>query len=65
MEMYFEAFYAICTTISTVGYGDFKGFVDAEHPTWAIEMSYLMLVIVVGIILFSSVTNEIFNYKSL
>ena len=49
------------TTISTVGYGDMKGF-EAEGE-WSAEMLYLMLVTFAGILLFTIVTNEIFKYK--
>ena len=62
--VYAEAWYAMTTTISTVGYGDFKGFVDTS-PTWAKEMSYLIVTITAGMILFSKVTQEIFSYKRL
>ena len=50
------------TTISTVGYGDIKAFND-NSGDWATEMVYLYFVTLVGLILFSSVLNEIFNYK--
>lgn len=63
-ENYIEAVYFITTTISTVGFGDFKGFPDLEG-NWAIEMTYLMFVTAYGIVLFSSVVNEIFTYKKL
>lgn len=62
--IYFEAVYLMTTTISTVGYGDFKGYVDSEGE-WAPEMSYLFFVTLSGIILFASVTREIFAYKKL
>lgn len=64
ISTYFESFYLMTTTISTVGYGDFKGFVDSE-PVWAAEMTYLSVVTLLGLILFSSVINEIFSYRSL
>ena len=64
LEDYVEAVYFITTTISTVGYGDFKGFPDLEGG-WGIEMTYLMFVTAYGIVLFSSVVNEIFSYKKL
>ena len=60
---YFEALYLITTTISTVGYGDYKGFNDTSG-LWAAEMAYLYFVTLFGLILFSSVLNEIFEYKS-
>ena len=53
---YFESFYLITTTITTVGYGDYKAYNDNE-PVWAVEMCYLYFVTLTGIILFSSVTN--------
>ena len=52
------------TTISTIGYGDYKGFVD-DNGTWAMEMAYMYLVMYGGILLFSLVTREIFTYKKL
>lgn len=61
MERYVESFYFICSTITTVGYGDYKAFNDTEMG-WAPEMVYLIFITVVGILLFSSVVNEIFNY---
>lgn len=51
-------------TISSVGYGDFKGR-PSNDPHWEVEMLFLFFVMVVGIFLFSSITNEIFSYKSL
>lgn len=60
---YFESLYFITTTISTVGYGDIDGFIEEVEGTWTIEMSFLIFTIVIGILLFSVVTNEIFNYK--
>lgn len=64
LSTYVESLYLITTTISTVGYGDFKGFYDTDG-SWAAEMSYLYFVTLFGLILFSTVTNEIFNYKSM
>ena len=52
------------TTISTVGYGDYKGYYDNDGH-WAVEMIYLIVVIVAGIILFSLVTEMIFSYRSM
>ena len=49
------------TTISTVGYGDMKGF-EVEGDKSA-EMIFLMLATFAGILLFTIVTNEIFKYK--
>ena len=61
---YTEALYLMTTTITTVGYGDFKAFHD---PTghWLPEMIYLYFVTLFGIIMFSTVTREIFVYKKL
>lgn len=56
--------YFITTTITTVGYGDWKGFHDDEGD-WSVEMLYAIFVTIFGIVLFSSVTNEIFSYQSL
>ena len=55
------------TTISTVGYGDYKAF-DADNTDYMLGfkmMLYIIFVIVAGILLFTIVTNEIFNYKKL
>ena len=66
---YVESVYLVTTTITSVGYGDFKGFFDdEEHYAEANcipEMLYLYTVTLFGIILFSSVTKEIFTYKKL
>ena len=53
---YVESIYLMTTTISTVGYGDFKGFVSLE-PFWYYEMTYLIFVTITGIILFGTVAN--------
>lgn len=58
---YVDATYFITTSITTVGYGDWKGFHNDEGD-WSVEMLYSMFLIMFGIILFSSVTNEIFSY---
>ena len=50
------------TTITTVGYGDFKAYYD-NSGDWAYEMLFLILVTIIGIILFSQVTNEVFKYE--
>ena len=54
------------TTITTVGYGDAsnKGFIDMSG-NWAIEMCIIANFQFIGIVLFSSVTREIFSYKHL
>ena len=64
LSHYFEALYLITTTISTVGYGDYKGFNDTSG-LWAAEMAYLYFVTLFGLILFSVVLNEIFEYKTI
>ena len=56
MVHYFESLYLMTTTISTVGYGDFKGFYSVE-PYWHFEMTYLIFVTITGIILFGTVAN--------
>ena len=61
---YTESVYLITTTITTVGYGDFKAFHDPSGH-WLPEMLYLYFVTLFGIIIFSSVTREIFVYKKL
>ena len=61
---YFESVYFITTTISTVGYGDVDGFIDEAKPgSWTQEMCYLIVTTFTGILLFTVVTNEIFNYN--
>lgn len=64
MELYVDSVYLITTTISTVGFGDFKAR-NSEETDWAYEMVYLYLVTAGGITLFSSVTHEIFSYRKL
>lgn len=61
---YVESWYLMTTTISTVGYGDYKAFINYE-PWWTNEMLFLTFVIIIGLILFSLVTNEIFSYKQM
>ena len=61
---YVESFYLITTTITTVGYGDYKAFNDSD-PVWTAEMLYLSFVTLCGIMIFSSVTNQIFIYQRL
>lgn len=47
-----------------MGYGDFSGFDNKRlDQDWSVEMLYLHVVIIGGIILFSLVTNEIFSYR--
>ena len=60
--VYVESWYTMTATISTVGYGDFKAYVNSD-PLWEIEMIFLIFVTTAGVILFSSITNEIFNYQ--
>ena len=65
--IYAESFYFMTSTISTVGYGDYDVFyVNDTH--WKLgfkNMLYMIVVIIGGILLFTIVTNEIFNYKTL
>ena len=62
LSIYADSFYLITTTVSTVGYGDFKAYLDS-NGVYTAEMVYLYFVTMFGITLFSSVTNEIFSYK--
>ncbi len=61
--IYIESFYLMTTTITTVGYGDYTVFDSSHGHLREIEMIYIAFVTLIGILLFSSVTNEIFNYK--
>lgn len=63
--MWVESVYFTTTTITTIGFGDYKAFnADGDvHDTGL--MIYMYFVTLFGIILFSSVTREIFNYHSL
>ena len=56
LSKYVDSVHLVTTTITTVGYGDFKA-VNSTNPDWAIEMVYLYVVTLGGITLFSSVTN--------
>lgn len=58
---YFESFYMISTTITTVGYGDYKAFNDSDD-VWMAEMIFLFCVALLGTLLFTTVTNSVFNY---
>jgi len=64
IKRYFEALYLVTSTISTVGYGDIKGFMSNDG-VWLTELSYLSVTIFLGILLFTVLTNEIFNYKKI
>ena len=59
LAIYVDSIYAMTTTITTVGYGDFKGHIG-DTGDYAHEMLYLYFAIFFGITLFSMVTNEIF-----
>ena len=59
IHSYIDAVYLTTQTITTVGYGDI-GVKRSEET-----MLYLYFVTLWGVILFSSVTREIFNYNSL
>jgi len=61
-EQYFSAWYLTTTTITTIGYGDYKGFVDVGGD-WTAEMLYFSCVLIGGIIMFSSVRTQIFLYR--
>lgn len=63
-SVYFESIYLVTSTISTVGYGDYKGFPD-NTGSWLIEQTYLLSLILFGYILFTLITNEIFTYRKL
>lgn len=65
-DRYVTCWYMMTTTITTVGYGHttYKGFID-ESGSWAGEMVFLAHLQFIGIVLFSSVTREIFSYKHL
>ena len=65
--VYVESWYLMTSTISTVGFGDIKAFnVDTElYQYQGIAMIYMILCMVLGIMLFTTVTSEIFNYQEL
>lgn len=65
--IYVDAFYFMTTTISTVGYGDFKAY-DADSTNWLLgfyNMLYMCFAITSGILLFTLVTNQVFDYQKL
>ena len=64
---YVDSVYFMTTTISKVGYGDanFKGFIDGEDPDWALEMGYLVFVIIFGSFIFAVLVNKVFDYQQL
>ena len=63
-SQYVESFYLITTTITTVGYGDYKAF-NNESGVWAPEMVYLTFVTLAGTLLFTTVIEEVLTYKKL
>ena len=63
-SFYVESLYAMSTTISTVGYGDISGY-QSNEGKWALEMSYLIIIMSLGIIMFSYIVNEILSYRRL
>ena len=63
-SIYFESVYMVTSTITTVGYGDYKAFNDTSG-NWQTEQIFLSVVILFGIILFTLITNEIFTYQKL
>ena len=54
--IYVDSIYLMMTTMSTVGYGDFKGFIG-DTGDYAHEMVYLYFAIFLGILLFSIVKD--------
>ena len=64
---YVDSVYFMTTTISKVGYGDanFKGFIDGDDSDWALEMGYLVFVIIFGSFIFSVLVNKVFDYEQL
>jgi len=60
---YAEAIYTVTTTISLVGYGDYKGFID-NSGEWFFEMSLLILLILYGNYCFSSITQKVREYQT-
>ena len=63
MKQYVESFYLMTTTITTVGFGDYKGFNSGDN--YQVEMIWLYWVTILGITLFSTITSEIFSYRKL
>ena len=63
-ERYFESVYMITTTITTVGYGDYKAFNDTTG-IWQAEMCYLYLISLGGPFLFTTVSTQVFQYQKL
>ena len=61
---YVDSVYLITSTLSTVGYGDYKGFVD-EDGGWAPEMIYLAFVTFTGLLLFSLLLDKVLNTRKL
>jgi hypothetical protein len=55
-SMYVDSIYFMTSITSTVGYGDFKGYIDDEGH-WTAEMVYLIFITLSGILLFASVTD--------
>ena len=62
--VYVESFYFMTTTISTVGYGDFHAF-DADSTNWMLgfwNMLYMSVAMIAGFLLFTLVTDQVFDY---
>lgn len=59
---YSEAIYLVTTTISLVGYGDYKAFHDLSGE-WLLEMICLIMLISFGNYAFSSITTQVRQYK--
>ena len=66
-QEYVDSVYFMTTTISKVGYGDanFKGFIDGKSADWALEMGFLVFVIIFGSFIFAVMVNKVFNYHQL
>jgi voltage-gated potassium channel len=52
VQQYFQAFYFIVTTITTVGYGDMSGSTTAEHMFCTVLMIF-------GVFLFSTISGSL------
>lgn len=61
---YAESIYFVTTTISLVGYGDYKGFLD-DTGEWLWEMSLLLLLILYGNYSFSKITQKVREFKKM
>lgn len=65
-SQFWESIYLITTTITTIGYGDYMAFNNKDAgAVWLPEMIYLYFATLLGLLLFTLVTNQIFNYEKL